>query len=260
VEVNLKGRNFEVTRVPVQHVGYTLVLHDITPFKELDQLKTEFVQMFSHDIKNPIGTIIGSLGYIEMTQELDQRAKDNLARAERAALYINQLIEDLLHLTKLEAGLVLDLKPTHLSTLITQAAEDFRPNFEDQQLSLEISLPPNLPLLLIDSARVTQIFNNLISNAIKYTPTNGQISLKARPIGNMIQVTVQDTGIGIPAEYLPTIFDKFVRVRSVDNDQIKGTGIGLAIVRKLVEAHGGSIHVESTLGHGASFIFTLPCA
>lgn len=260
VEVSLKGRNFEVTRVPVQHVGYSLVLHDITPFKQLDQLKTEFVQMFSHDIKNPIGTIIGSLGYIEMTQELGQRAKDNLARAERAALYINQLIEDLLHMTKLEAGLVLDLKPTRLSTLIAQAAEDFRPNIENQQLSLEILLPPNLPLLMIDSARVTQILNNLMSNAIKYTPTKGQIALKVRPIGNMVQVTVQDTGIGIPPEYLPTIFDKFVRVRSADNDQIKGTGIGLAIVRRLVEVHGGSIHVESTLGQGASFIFTLPCA
>ncbi|MBI5929461.1 MAG: GAF domain-containing protein [Chloroflexi bacterium] len=260
VEISLQGRAFEVTRIPVQHVGYTLVLHDITPFKELDQLKTDFVQMFSHDIKNPISTIIGSLGYLEMSQELNQRGKDNLGRAERAAFYINQLIDDLLHLTKLEAGIVLDLKPTRLATIIAEAEDAYRMRLEETQLTLEVILAPNLPLVMIDATRIKQVFNNLLGNAIKYTPTGGKIMLTAMMWGNSVEVRMQDTGVGIPEEYLPTIFDKFVRVQSTANSQIKGTGLGLAIVRKLVEAHGGTIRVESTVGQGAAFIFTLPCA
>ncbi|KAB2860717.1 MAG: HAMP domain-containing histidine kinase, partial [Anaerolineae bacterium] len=260
-EISLQGRNFEVSRVPVQHVGYTLVLHDITPFKELDQLKTDFVQMFSHDIKNPISTIIGSLGYLEMSQELNQRGKDNLNRAERAAFYINQLIDDLLHLTKLEAGIALDLKPIRLATVIAEAEDANRMRLEEKQLTLEIVLAPHLPLVLIDPSRINQVLNNLLGNAIKYTPTGGKITLTAFVWGgNFIEVRIQDTGIGIPPEYLNTIFDKFVRVKSDENMRIKGTGLGLAIVRKLIEAHGGSIRVESVLGQGATFVFTLPCA
>ncbi len=259
-EISLQGRNFEVTRVPVQHVGYTLVLHDITPFKELDQLKTDFVQMFSHDIKNPISTIIGSLGYLEMSQDLSQRGKDNLGRAERAAFYINQLIDDLLHLTKLEAGIVLDLKATRLSSVIAEAEDAYRMRLDENQLTLEIILAPNLPLVMIDAARIKQVFNNLIGNAIKYTPAGGKITLTAFIWGEKVEVRIQDTGVGIPPEYLETIFDKFVRVKSDENVRLKGTGLGLAIVRKLVEAHGGSIRVESVLGQGATFIFTLPCA
>ncbi len=259
-EISLQGRNFEVTRVPVQHVGYTLVLHDITPFKELDQLKTDFVQMFSHDIKNPISTIIGSLGYIEMSQDLSQRGKDNLGRAERAAFYINQLIDDLLHLTRLEAGIVLDLKSTRLSTVVAEAEDANRMRLDEKQLSLEIILAPNLPFVMIDAARIKQVFNNLIGNAIKYTPNGGKITLTAFIWGDVIEVRIQDTGVGIPPEYLETIFDKFVRVKSDENMRLKGTGLGLAIVRKLVEVHGGSIRVESVLGQGATFIFTLPCA
>ncbi len=260
IEISLHGRNFEVTRVPVQHVGYTLVLHDITPFKELDQLKTDFVQMFSHDIKNPISTIIGSLGYLEMSQDLSQRGKDNLGRAERAAFYINQLIDDLLHLTKLEAGIVLDLKATRLSTVIAEAEDAYRMRLDENQLTLEIILAPNLPFVMIDAARIKQVFNNLIGNAIKYTPSGGKITLTAFIWGEKVEVRIQDTGVGIPPEYLETIFDKFVRVKSDENVRLKGTGLGLAIVRKLVEAHGGSIRVESILGQGATFIFTLPCA
>ncbi len=260
-EISLQGRNFEVSRVPVQHVGYTLVLHDITPFKELDQLKTDFVQMFSHDIKNPISTIIGSLGYLEMSQELNQRGKDNLSRAERAAFYINQLIDDLLHLTRLEAGIALDLKPIRLATVIAEAEDANRMRLDEKQLTLEIVLAPHLPLVLIDPSRINQVLNNLLGNAIKYTPTGGKITLTAFVWGgNFVEVRIQDTGIGIPPEYLNTIFDKFVRVKSDENVRIKGTGLGLAIVRKLIEAHGGSIRVESVLGQGATFVFTLPCA
>lgn len=259
-EVRLQGRDFEVIRVPVQHVGYTLVLHDITLFKELDQLKTDFVQMFSHDIKNPISTIIGSLGYLEMSQDLNQRGKDNLGRAERAAYYINQLIDDLLHLTRLEAGIVLDLQPTRLSTLIADSEDAYRMRLEENQLTLEVMLAPQLPLVMIDIARMKQVLNNLLGNAIKYTPVRGRITISAIALGSFVEIRIQDTGIGIPEEYLATIFDKFVRVKSEENIRIKGTGLGLAIVRKLVEAHGGSIRVESTLGQGAAFIFTLPCA
>ena len=174
-------------------------------------------------------------------------------------MLLQRLVTDLQDLAQADAGqLALVRIPTDLGSLIEQAATMIQPQARDKDLTVVAEAPDELPLVDADPERVAQILRNLLSNAIAHTPPGGTVTLTAELRDNEVAVTVSDTGAGIPAEHLPHVFDRFYRVDKSRTRQTGGAGLGLAIVRQLVVAHGGSVWVESTPGQGSAFTFTLP--
>jgi histidine kinase len=182
------------------------------------------------------------------------------AMIQHEAVRLKWLIEELALLSRAEAGqLRVTPRPTELAELAERVSAQFLPQFNAKKVHLVLKLPPDLPVVLSDPDRLEQIMINLLSNALRYTPTNGTVTVSAEAHDFFVQIGVRDTGIGIPAEHLPHIFERFYRVDKSRNRQSGGTGIGLTIARHLVYAQGGEIWVESGgLGHGATFYITLP--
>ncbi|NDJ87509.1 MAG: GAF domain-containing protein, partial [Chloroflexi bacterium] len=259
-ELTYRDKTFQYDMIPVQHVGYSLVLHDVTLFKELDNLKNELVATVSHDLKNPLSAIRGYVELIDMVENLSDRAQGYIMRARRSIADMSQLIEDLLDVARIDSGLTLDLKAIDVLPLFNEIIESYRLKIEEKQMQVELQTPQILPKVYADSARLSRVLSNLLSNAIKYTPEEGQIYVIADANGEQLSIAVRDNGIGIPAESIPTLFDKFTRIRDEKAEGIEGTGLGLFIVKKLVEAHQGEISVESTYGEGSVFTLTLPLA
>jgi histidine kinase len=178
---------------------------------------------------------------------------------------LNRLVDDLQELSRVEArAYPLDLRPVDISSLVYTVAKRLASQAESKHISLDIELAPDLPPALADEDRVVQILTNLTGNALQYTPEDGKVTITAERNDDKVQISVRDTGIGIPHEHLPHIFDRFYRVdasRSRSRRAGGGSGIGLTIARALVEAQGGRIWVESSSrGHGSTFLFTLPIA
>jgi signal transduction histidine kinase len=253
-------RTFHVSLVPAPQVGWTLVSHDITPFKETDKLKNELVATTSHDLKNPLGTIMGYVDLIQMTNKLNEQGIEYIHRVHGAVAHMRQLIDDLLDMARIESGIVLRYSKVHLPTLLDSITARFVPQVKDKAMSLQVNIPADLPPVPADEARLGQILSNLVSNAIKYTPPEGHVSVRAESRDGFVQIVVQDDGMGISPEDQAHVFDRFYRVRTPETDGIEGTGLGLAIVKSLVELHGGQVGLESRLGEGTTFYFTLPLA
>ncbi|MBK9052470.1 MAG: PAS domain S-box protein [Chloroflexi bacterium] len=276
-EIALDGnRVAQVAVLPVttaygEPVGWAAVFHDITLLKQLEQMKTTFVNTVSHDLKNPIGTIMLSADLMPRMAPLTPQQEDLRGRIVNTANYMNQLVTDLLDLGKLEAGIANNLEILDLNGLIEQAVATLALQIEEKQMDVKVSLPQAVKLRG-DRGRMTQVLVNLISNAVKYTPAQGQVWVKIAPgatgplppsedqARTFITVSVQDTGIGIAPADLPYVFDEFYRVRNEATENIKGTGLGLAIVKRIIEAHQGYIWVESVEGKGSTFSFFLPMA
>lgn len=256
-EFDLNGTSFQAFMLPVQDVGYSLVLHDITLFKEIDKLKNELVATVSHDLKTPLSAIKGYIGLVEMTEKMTDRGVQYVDRAKKAVEDMTNLIDDLLNVARIDAGIRLEREMRSLYDLVKDVAEKYRILSDNKHIQVSVEIPDALPAVYVDPQRITQVIGNLLSNAIKYTPNEGKAWVRARSDEEFIYVDVQDTGIGIPEPAIPTLFDKFTRVPG-EGDKQEGTGLGLYIVRKLVEAHGGAISVTSALGKGSTFTFTLP--
>jgi signal transduction histidine kinase len=171
------------------------------------------------------------------------------------------LVDDLLDISRIETGKTeLDLRPLDLSQLISQVNSHLagRIHNESKNIHTSIEIAPSLPLVHGDHSRVTQILTNLVDNAFNYTPENGQVTIKATTQGEVVAISVTDTGIGISKENQKKIFDRFFRSEHADVQAVSGTGLGLAIVKSLIEMHGGYLKVTSELGKGSTFTFTLP--
>ncbi len=256
-EFEFNGASFQAFMLPVADVGYSLVLHDITLFKEIDKLKNELVATVSHDLKTPLSAIKGYIGLLEMTEQVSERGSLYIERAKKAVEDMTNLIDDLLNVARIDAGIRLEREKCSILDIIQGVVEKYRVLSDNKRIQVNIDIPSELPTLYIDPQRITQVIGNLVSNAIKYTPEDGQACVRARVNGDFVYVDVEDTGIGIPDQAIPTLFDKFTRV-SGEAEKQEGTGLGLYIVRKLVEAHGGKISVSSQLGKGSTFTFSLP--
>jgi histidine kinase len=193
-------------------------------------------------------------GVLPATNETYQQIH---AEADR----LNRLVDDLQELSRVEArAYQLDVRPLDVSTLTRTVTKRLTPHAESKRISLEVELAPDLPLVLADEDRAVQVLINLTGNALQYTSEGGRITISAKRIGDEVRFAVHDTGIGIPAEHLSQIFDRFYRVdKSRSRQSGGGSGIGLTIARSLIEAHGGRIWVES-MGEdqGSTFTFTLP--
>ncbi len=244
-------------------IGMVSVLSDITKQKELEQLKTNFVTSVSHELRTPLVAMEKSITMIlsGMSGPLSQTQKQFLSIAEHNLKRLSLQINDLLDLSKLEAGkMELKCQPSSVEEIIYESMEGFKTWAETKSISLEKEIPQTLPQINIDPNRIIQVLNNLIGNAIKFTPNDGKIVIQARLLreDQGIEVSVADTGIGIAKGDLPKVFDKFYQVGERVSTDISGTGIGLSIAKEIVNLHGGKIWVESEKGAGAKFIFTLP--
>ena len=240
-------------------VGSVMVLHDITAAKELDRAKDELIATVSHELRTPLASLVGFTELLLTREFSEARRKQYLETMLHEGQRLSELINDFLDLQRMEGGYKrLDLGPADLRALIARAVTTAG---DDSRTPIEIDLPEGLPLVMTDTNAIHQVLINLLSNARKYSPGSGAISVGARVAGNVVEVSIQDHGLGIPAEELPKLFNKFYRVPKADRQQISGTGLGLAISRRIIEAHGGSVGVESEgPGKGSRFYFTVRAA
>jgi signal transduction histidine kinase len=247
---------------PEQEVlGTVTVFHDVTRFKELDQMKTDFVRMVSHELRSPISAIRLQHRVIldGLAGELTDKQRELLTRAQAKLQGLLELINDLLDVAKMEAGFRhFEQVPLQLSEVLAEIVEFMEAKAEVQGVKLCLEAAPDLPPILADRRGMEEVFTNLISNAINYSPAGGNVTVCAKMRGDFLEVTVSDQGIGIEPEEIPKIFDKFYRVKSPQTRQVIGTGLGLPIVKSVVEAHRGAIEVESQVGEGSTFRVLLP--
>ena len=236
-----------------------LVLRDITKEKEIDRMKDEFVSNVSHELRSPLAAIKGFTTTILRDREMDERTRTEFLKIiEQESDRLTRLIENLLDLAKIRNGKVLvGRKKCQLLNVINEAITNLQAQINKKGLILEKDLPTKLPPISADRDKITEVMINLLSNAVNYTPTGGKITVTVKNEVDHIKVEIKDTGIGIPEKDLPHIFERFYRVERSDFPQ-KGTGLGLTIVRDVIKAHGGTIHVESKVGKGSRFYFRLP--
>jgi len=242
-------------------IGSVTVLQDISHLKELDKMKSEFIAMVTHELRAPIAAVEQQLTVIlnRMAGEISEKQEKLLSRAKERTKGLLTLIKDLLDFSKIEAGRMVQYKePLTLQEIIQKVVDLMKAEAENKKIDLEFPAPSQNPLIQADRNSMEGIFTNLISNAIKYTPEGGKVLIALTEEGGFAKATVSDTGIGIKRDDLPRIFDKFYRVKTVETRQIVGTGLGLSIVKSIVEAHLGSISVESEEGGGTTFTVFLP--
>jgi two-component system phosphate regulon sensor histidine kinase PhoR len=245
---------------PIPEVGRVAVMQDITHLKELDQMKSEFVSAVSHDLRSPLTSIKGFADLLPAAGSLNEQQVYFLGKIRHGVGTIAELVTDLLDLGRIEAEVRMDMEPCNLGVIVEKAMVGQQGHAELKQQTLEMQIAPDLPLVQGNPLRLGQVVSNLIGNAIKYTPERGHISLSVIVEGGQVVVTVEDDGIGIPQGDLAHIFDKFYRVKSPETDDIVGSGLGLSIVKSIVEKHQGRVWVRSQIGVGSAFIFVLPAA
>jgi signal transduction histidine kinase len=228
--------------------------------RDLDRMKDELVALVSHELRTPLTSIIG---YLEMVADdsmetLTPNQQTYLATVSRNVERLTTLVNDLLFLVKADSGgLQLDLAETNLNQLLIEAAEAARPAADRKQIEFNIETDQLAPIVC-DRARIAQLIDNLLANAIKFTTEGGQVELRAAQLDTAINISVQDTGIGIPADELPLLFSRFFRASNAASSSTPGTGLGLAISQAIAEAHNSVITVQSTVGHGTTFSLRLP--
>jgi two-component system phosphate regulon sensor histidine kinase PhoR len=264
VEVGtVRRRNFSVTAAPVRAAsanGAVLVLHDITDLRRLERVRRDFVANVSHEFKTPLTAIQGFAETL-LSGALDDKANRNrfVEIIRDHARRLARLTDDLLKLSRIEAGrLELEIRPIRVEALVNGCVETARLNAKTRGLEIHVDLQQDAPAVRGDGAQLGEVLQNLLDNALQYTPSGGQIEVKARANGHEVIFTITDTGIGIPESDLERIFERFYRVDAARSREAGGTGLGLAIARHIVEAHGGRIWVESAVGQGSRFHFSVP--
>lgn len=245
-----------------------LVFHDITELRRLENIRKDFVANVSHELRTPLTSI---KGYVEALLDGGKDDPETSVRFLEIILKqsdrLNLILEDLLQLSKIESGqLQFKKEPLHIGSVIERTIAMIKPLAEKKQHRLRSQVAADLPLISGDEERLVQVLANLLDNAIKYTPEGGQITVAARRISpsraeaprTSIELTVTDTGIGIPEQDRPRVFERFYRVDKARSRELGGTGLGLAIVRHIVEGHGGQIWVEGNMPTGSRFVVRLP--
>jgi len=241
-------------------VGTVTVLQDITPFKQLDEMKSDFVNMVAHELRSPLVSIRqqDSVLLEGLAGPLQEKHREFLGRGLAKIDQLLELINDLLDIAKIEAGKHVQYQvPIDIGRVIEDTIALMEPRAREEGVNLKYFCE-NLKPVQADPKSIQEIFNNLISNAINYSPGGGQVVVTVRGLGEYMEIRVEDTGVGIHPEELPKIFDKFYRVKHPKTRQVIGTGLGLAIVKGVVEAHNGTIDVESTPDKGTTFKILLP--
>lgn len=229
---------------------------------ELDRLRSEFMSIATHELKNPINVLIGYAQLLndEVYGPLNSRQREAVTTVERQAQALNRLVRRLLDVSRFEAGGVsLEIRDINLEQMLRDLHQGFHVLAGERGIALDLDLQTSLPRTVEwDGDRVTEMLGNLIANALNFTPRGGRVTIAAAHVDSRVQLQVRDTGVGISAEQLPHVFEKFYQARNQKAARAKGSGLGLAISKEIVEAHGGSIVADSAQGSGTVFTIMLP--
>jgi signal transduction histidine kinase len=231
----------------------------VEQLERLNRAKSEFVSIVSHEFRTPL---TGIQGFSEMMRDEEltmEEMREYAGDINKDSQRLNRMINEMLDLDRMESGrMTIHPEPIDLNSVVDEVAGRVRPNAPNHTLTLD--LQPDLPQIQADRDRMTQVASNLLNNAVKYSPTGGRITVTTRADGTDVRLDVRDEGLGIPPEALETIFERFSRVDSQATKDIQGTGLGLPIVRQIVQLHGGKVWAESELGKGSVFHVVLPLA
>ncbi|MCL6477391.1 MAG: cell wall metabolism sensor histidine kinase WalK [Peptococcaceae bacterium] len=240
--------------------GVLILFHDITERKKIEEMRSEFVANISHELRTPLTSIRGFLEtLLDGAQEDPAATSHFLGIMSKETDRLTKLVDELLNLSKIEGRRVIHRwQQVRLNDNINLVATMFLPQVREKNLELITGAPPDLPAVYGDPDMLTQVLINLVDNAVKYTPAGGRISIQAIDEGTDVRVVVKDTGVGIPPESLPRVFERFYRVDKARSRELGGIGVGLAIVKHIIRAHGGKTFAESKVGEGSVFSFTLP--
>lgn len=268
----LVGKNGKQTKVnlittPVgqslhSNLNCILIMHDLSKEEELERMKLDFVSLASHELKTPLTSIMGYLSVFsdENKGKIPKEEMDLVDRSLTSAKQLLTLVQNILNVNKIESSqMSVAIEPTDYQKILTKSVEDLKSQATQKNIILTLNLPNQpLPKVLADPIRLSEVATNLIANAINYTEAGGKVDISLSLSPNEITTMVSDTGVGIPEEAIPHLFNKFFRVSNIAQKSSKGTGLGLYIAKSIVEKHHGKIWVKSELGKGSKFFFTLP--
>ncbi len=244
-----------------RNIGVITVLHDITALKKMDRMKSEFVSMVSHEIRSPMNSVLMQIQVIldGLAGELTEKQRDILTRAHLKIENLARMTTELLDLARIESGLItLEREPVALADIIRDQVAFHLPLAVSASIEMVVDVPETLPPVLANRRNMEEVLSNLITNAIKYSPGGGQVTICAAVVNDYLRIRVKDTGMGISTEDQHRIFQRFYRVKDEKTRYINGTGLGLAIVKSILESHQGRIKLESQQGEGSTFSVFLP--
>lgn len=242
-------------------LGTVTLLRDITELKRVEQVKAQFVNMVAHELRAPLAAIDGYLALLQEGIVQDPAKQDEMVARSRARLKaLLELVGDLLNVARMEAGTVQrEIVPVSLAEVVSEVVEMMTPLAAERGLTFELAVPAELSPIEADREELIRLFNNLVSNAIKYNREGGQVKLVGEREGPYVKLAVSDTGIGISEEGRQRLFSEFFREKRAENRYVTGTGLGLSIVKRILDFYHGRIEVSSTLGEGTTFTVWLPC-
>ena len=256
-ELNLEdGRVFKAQRTPIPQIGSAITLHDITEIKRLEKMKGDFVHTVAHDLRSPLTAVLGYAELVEHAGTLNENQHDFLGRIQSSVKSITGLVDDLLEFGRLESGSDSRRESVQLEGILESSLALFEPLIVQKKLQMKVETASGLPPVRANPVRLRQLMDNLISNAIKFSPDGGEVRIGLRCDVHQLVFEVKDSGPGIPLEDQAHIFERFYRARNVDGTE--GSGLGLTIVKTIAENYNGRVWVESTEGQGSSFSVVLP--
>lgn len=241
-----------------QPAGVVLVFQDVTQLRQQDEIKRGVISTVSHQLKTPLTSVRMAIHLLleEKVGPLTEKQAELLVAAREDSDRLHTILNNLLDISRIESGRAqMELRPVSPRSIVLDGIEPYRRGAQDQGITLSVELPEDLPEVQADLTRINHVFGNLLSNALKFTPPGGKITISAKSEEDLVRFSVSDTGKGIPAKFLSRIFEQFFRVPNQGAES--GAGLGLAIVKEIVEAHGGTAGVESQEGGGSTFTFTL---
>lgn len=258
MEVKLDEETYFLARVvEIKDVGKVVALHDISYLKELDLVKTEFVNTVSHDLRTPLTSIMGYVELIKRAGEVNDQQAEYIQRVQASVHHITEMIDELLNLGKIEGRINENFQQVALGQIIEAVLKDQQSVINLRSQELKVKLPKELPVIFGDATQLRQVFENLVGNAVKFTEDGGQISVVGEVEKDQVILRVSDNGRGIPLNDQARIFDRFFRAGNVSEDT-QGTGLGLAITKSIITNHRGRIWVDSKEGEGSTFTIVLP--
>jgi two-component system NtrC family sensor kinase len=253
------GRVMNAQLTKIQEVGSAVTIQDITHLKELDRIKSDFVSTVSHDLRSPLTAILGYVELIARVGPINAQQNEFIKRVQVSVRNITTLINDLLELGRIESGFDARKEFVPMPMVLQYSLDSLGSSIMEKKHEILVDVPDSVDKVFGDPTRLRQLVDNLLSNAIRYTPVGGQVRVSLRSENDQVIFQVEDTGSGIPPSDQPYIFDKFYRASNVEQD-IPGSGLGLAIVKSIVENHQGRVWVDSALGQGSTFTVVLPTA
>jgi two-component system phosphate regulon sensor histidine kinase PhoR len=245
------------------NIGTIVVLNDITALKELDQMKSDFVSLVCHEVRSPMNSLLMQIQVIldGLAGELTEKQTQILNRVSGKMLGLTEMVSELLDLSRIESGLITGEKESlDFNSLLLDQIELHTPGAAEKSISIQAAIEADLPAVMASRRGMEEVITNLVTNAIKYSPEKSTINVVAAKENEYLRVSVEDNGYGIPEEDLERIFDRFYRVKDENTRTQQGTGLGLSLIKSIIESHHGRVGVTSTLGAGAAFTFLIPLA